>query len=111
VSIPVTTISRAGVAPPAQTDADHTAGMQIDTNDGKTIVEIVSSDAGDQTVDFQLPGTLVDGQAVIPKTVSVPAGETRYAGPFPKGFYNQPGGQLYIDPSVSTTLKFRAYTT
>jgi hypothetical protein len=108
VSIPVTALSRAGVAPPAQTDADATNKNQLDSNDGLTWVEIVSTDAGSQTVGFEIPAT-VDGQSVIAKTVTVPAGATRNAGPWPVATYNQSGGPVFIDPSVSTTLKFRAY--
>ncbi len=110
VDVPVTTTNRDGVAPPAQTDADA-ANMHSLVNDGRTTIEIVSSDAADQTVDFEIPSGAVDGQPVTPKTVNVPAGETRIAGPFPRGVYNQVGGELWFNPSVSTTLKFRAYTT
>jgi hypothetical protein len=109
VSIPVTTIDRTGEAPPAQVNADSVNKNQLDANDGRTIIEIVSSDAGAQTVAFEIPGSLVDGQAVTPKAITVPAGATRYIGPFPKAIYNQTGGELFLDPSVSTTLKFRAY--
>lgn len=109
-TIPVTTITRAGVAPPSQTTANATDKHKIAANDGRTIIEIVSSDAGSQTVAFEIPTSLVDGQAVSPKTVTIPAGETRWAGPFPKAIYNQSGGELFVNPSVSTTLKFRAYS-
>lgn len=109
VSIPVTAISRAGVAPPAQTNADSVNKNQIDSNDGLTFVEIISSDAAPQTVNFEIPEA-IDGQTVNPRSVAVAAGATVLAGPFPPATYNQPGGsQLFIDPSVSTTLKFRAY--
>lgn len=108
-TIPVTTVTRSGVAPPTQTDADATNKHEM-TNNGRTIIEIVSSDAGPQTVEFEIPSGAVDGQAVTPKSVAVPAGATRITGPFPAGIYNQTGGKLYVDPSVSTSLKFRAYS-
>ena|SRR5437016_2377135 len=110
VSIPVTAPNRAGVAQPVQTDADHTNNMQLASNDGHTILEIASTDASPQTVTFEIPNLLVDGQAVAPKPVVVGAGNTVVCGPWPTNIYNQAGGELFIDVPVSTTLKFRAYT-
>lgn len=120
VSIPVTTVSRSGATPPAQVDADQANGNQLDANDGRTIIEIVSSDAGAQTVAFELPSSLVDGQAVTPKTVTVPAGATRLVGPFPKGLYNDPSavaadGTLTSDATApanndTVTIGARVYT-
>lgn len=108
VNVPVTTISRSGVAPPAQTNADSVNGHFISQNDGTIWIEIVSSDAGSQTVAFKLPGT-IDGQAIADKVVTVAAGATAIVGPFPVSSYNQSDASLWFNPSVSTTLKFRAY--
>lgn len=108
VTIPVTAITRDGVAPPAQTDADAVNLMEF-TNDGDTFLEIVSSDAGAQTVEF-LIAEEVDDLSVTPRSVSVAAGATLLVGPF-TAVYDQTGTKLvYVNPSVSTTLKFRAYT-
>jgi hypothetical protein len=106
--IPVQTISRAGVVPPAQTDSDEANGMVIVHNDGRIYVEIESTDAGSQTVGFAIPG-LVDGEPVDDKTVTVPAGEIRVAGPWPRRTYNQSDGSLNINPSIDDTLKLRAF--
>jgi hypothetical protein len=108
VEIPVQTLSRAGVAALAQTDADSALGNVIKKNDGHIYIEIVSSDAGPQTVGFAIPG-LVDGEVVDDKVVAVPAGATRYAGPWPRRTYNQADNSVNVNPSVSTTLKFRAF--
>lgn len=113
VLIPTNTIKRGtGLAQPAQTNADATNKNYL-VNDAKTFLEIVSSDAGSQTVTFEIPtptsGT--DGQAVSSLVITVAAGATVYVGPFPAIPYTQTDGNLYIDPSVSTTLKFRAYNT
>jgi hypothetical protein len=108
--IPVTLIDRNGAEPPAQIDSDEGNGMEIKGNSGKTFVEIVSTDAGSQSVGFAIAET-VDGEAATDKTVVVPAGETVYAGPFPARTYNQPGADrsIYVNPSVDSTLKLRAY--
>jgi hypothetical protein len=40
----------------------------------------------------------------------VAAGATKRMGPFSMGLFNQNQARdVYVDPSVSTTLKFRAY--
>lgn len=106
--IPVTTITRAGVAPPAQTDGDASNNMEF-TNDGNTFLEVVSSDAGAQSVTI-LVAEEVDGLAVTSRSVAVAAGASVLIGPF-TAVYNQTGTKLvYVNPSVSTTLKFRAYS-
>jgi hypothetical protein len=88
VQIPVTALTRAGVAPPAQTNADAT-NNHVMVNDGRTLLEIVSSDAGVQTVSVTLKTVTVDDVAVGPHVISVPAGATRLAGPWPTTLYNQ----------------------
>jgi hypothetical protein len=88
VQIPVTTLSRAGVAPPAQTNADAT-NNHLFVNNGSTWLEIVSSDAGSQHVDFSLVTQTVDGVTVPPKTVTIAAGATVLVGPWPANLYNQ----------------------
>ena len=89
IAIPVTALDRTGVAPPAQTNADATNKNVFVNTGSRVALEIVSSDAGSQTVDFVLEVAQVDGVTVPPKTVTVPAGATRWVGPFPAGFYNQ----------------------
>jgi len=111
VQIPVSQIVRgAGLAQPAQTNGDHTNNHYF-ANDGRTFLEVVSSDAGSQTVAFEIPtpSSGTDGQSVTSLSVTVAAGATRYVGPFPTAIYNQTDQTVFVDPSVSTTLKFRAY--
>src|SRR4051812_22189537 len=108
VSIPITEILDSGVAPPAQTNGDATNLHQLDFNDGDVVVEVISTDAGAQTVTLVTPGT-VSGLAIADQVVAVPAGATRYIGKLSPATYNQPDGTVQINPSISTTLKFRAY--
>ena len=108
VSIPITEVLDTGVAPPAQTNGDSTNNHQLDFNDGDVVVEVVSSDAGAQTVTVVTPGT-VSGRAIADQVINVPAGATRYIGKLSPATYNQPDGTVQINVSVSTTLKFRAY--
>lgn len=111
VVIPVTEILRAGVAPPAQVDADATNDHYIAENDGRVLVEIVSSDAGAQTVEVVAnPSLSADGLTVANLSIAIPAGATRLCGPFRQQTFKQDSvGMLHLNPSVSTTLKFRAY--
>ncbi len=109
--ITVTTINRDGVAPGTQHDADSVANHYIANNDGHIYLEIVSSDGSTQTVTVETP-IVQDDLQLEDLVISVPAGATRLAGPFAITTFNQEGddaNNVFIDPSVSTTLKFRAY--
>lgn len=112
VEIPVTTITRLSVNPGSQIDADSTNDHYIADNDGRTWVEIVSSAVATESVIFETPYTL-DGLSLEDHPVYVGPGATRLAGPFPISTFNQTGSgdenKLFLNPSVSTTLKFRAY--
>ena len=112
VVIPVTDFVRAGVAPPSQTNADSVNNHYIATNAGNVVIEVVSSDAGPQTVTIvSNPALSVDGLTLGNLTVNVSAGATVWCGPFNPRSYKQPSdsNRLYINASVSTNLKFRAY--
>lgn len=115
VQIPVTTLTRAGVAPPAQTDADATNDHYINAADfqnGDLVLEIVSSDAGAQTVEVVAnPALSADGLTIGNLTISIPAGATRVCKQFKYQTFRQgaDSNRMYLNPSVSTTLKFRAY--
>jgi hypothetical protein len=93
IAIPVTALSLAGVAPSAQTDADATNKHTLANPSSRTLLEVVSSDGADQTVTFELAGidpNLLDGAATPSVAHTVPAGATRWFGPFPKAKYNSP---------------------
>ena len=107
--IAVTPITRAGVAPGAQTIADAT-NKHYFVNADRVYLEVISTDAGAQSVGIVFaPSSTVDGVSLSNKSVAVPAGATRLIGPFPAVYYNQAASQVFIDPSISTTLQFRAY--
>lgn len=113
--IPVTEIVRAGTeaGAVAQITADATNDHFITANDGRVFLEVASTDGGAQTVDIvanPTPGGTFDGLTIDPLTLSIPAGETWFFGPFrPYTFQQDSSGMMHINPSVSTTLKFRAY--
>jgi hypothetical protein len=107
-AITVTTTTRTGVAQPSQQNSDLTNGMKIDAHDGKVIFELNNTDAATQTVGFAF-GQSIDGSTPADKTVSLTTGQTKIAGPFPTNYYNQADGALYVNPSVNTNIKIRAY--
>ena len=113
VEITVATVSRSGVAPGTQHNADATNDHYIANNDGRIWLEIVSTDGSDQTVTFETPVT-VDGLNLEDVVVTIPAGTTRLVGPFPTPTFNQTTpaadvNKVFVNPSVSTTLKFRGF--
>lgn len=112
--IAVTQVDRTGEAPGTATVSDSVNGHYFDNPNGKVWLEVVSTDAGSQTLGFPLVAALaanVDGVTLGDKLITIPAGATRVMGPFPPTYYNQPGGdQVFVNPSVSTTLSIKAYS-
>lgn len=112
VEIPVTSSVRSGVAQPSLTNGDATNDHYITGGaDGLTLVEIVSSDAGSQTVEVvPNPSLTADGLTVQNEVITVGAGATVVAGPWRTNTFKQDASNtLYLNPSVSNTLDFRAY--
>lgn len=100
------------VTPPSQVDGDATNDHYFTGNDGLVTIEVVSSDAGAQTVTIEYSPTYAPITDVPGQAESIPAGATRKLGPFAKNAFDQNSdGDVYFNPSVSTTLKFRVYKT
>lgn len=113
VVIPVTDVTRAGVAFPSAVTADATNDHYVTgvNNTGDWYLHIVSTDAGSQTVEIVAnPDLTNDGLTVSNLSITVAAGATRIAGPFKPRTFRQgaDSNNVYINPSVSTTLTFRA---
>ena len=114
IEVPVTTIARAGVSQATQITASTL--NHYFTNDGTIFIEIESTDAGTQTVTFPIP-KLIDGDLVITDLiVSIAASGKKLTGPFKVGIFNQFAAgvtetdPVFVNPSVPSTLKFRAYS-
>lgn len=107
IALPVTTIVRAGVTQPLQAMADLTNGHTF-VNDGRTFLEIQSTDASPRTVTFEAAFTQ-DDLPLEDLTVTIPAMGTKLFGPFSKTTFNQTGNLVNVNPSVGTTLLFRTY--
>lgn len=109
VNIPITQLSQAGVAPPAQVSSDATNDHELAYNDGRVFLEVTNTNAGAQTVTIPTPG-LVGGLNIEDISVSVPGSNgVRLIGPLPMGLVNQADGKVHIDVTIATDLKFRAY--
>lgn len=112
VQIPVTEVDRDGVAQPSLTNGNATDDHYVTGGaDGRTMLEIVSTDAGAQTVEI-VPSAAFspDGLTVGNLSIPVAAGVTVLAGPFRTSTFKQDTANvLWVNPSVSDTLDFRAY--
>jgi hypothetical protein len=80
VAVPVTAITKAGVAPPAETNGDATNHHSV-SNDSRTVLLCRNNGASTRTVSVLLSGT-VDGQAITARSISIPTSASRYIGPF-----------------------------
>ena len=95
---------------PALTNGDATNDHYFTGNEGDVVLEVVSTDAGSQTVTVKRSPTFRVGMPLTDEVITVAASETRVIGPFSKAEFDQNGsGDVYFDPSVSNTLDFRAY--
>ncbi len=96
--------------PPTQVDGDTTNGHYFRDNDGSVILEVVSSDASSRNVTIEFNPLYAPIVDVPGQVEAIPAGVTRILGPFANGAFDQNVNRdVYFTPSVSTTLKFRAY--
>lgn len=104
VNVPVTNVSRAGVADAAEVNGDSVNHHTV-SNDGRTWLEVRNADASNpHTLTVRFPG-VVDGQSVTPKTYPIAATTKRRIGPFPPADY---GAALQVDVD-SAQLKLTAY--
>lgn len=103
VSVPVTSITRTGVADATPITGDPVNNHEI-ANSGDVWIEVANTGVSSGTVSAHFPNT-VDGVTVDPKTWTVPAGENRRIGPFPTRLY---GTTLQIDVD-SVDLDLTAY--
>ncbi|MFF1709303.1 hypothetical protein [Streptomyces sp. NPDC058268] len=93
VNVPVTPITRAGVAPPTEVNGDAT-NQHVVQNNGRMILLVRNSGVTvARTVTLRIP-SVVDGQTVTPRTVSIAQSASRYIGPFPTDSY---GSSLQVD--------------
>ena len=105
VSVPVTTITRAGIAPAAEINGDATNNHVV-ANDGRTVLLVRNSNGSStaRTLTVVIQGA-IDGFAPAPRTYSIPAGASRYIGPFDTVAYGT-SMQVNVD---NAELKLSAY--
>ena len=104
VDVPVTQITRSGVAPATEVNGDATNNHSV-ANDGATWIEVRNSGSTvARTLSAHFLNT-VDGVTVDAKTWSIPTSSTRRIGPFPTRLY---GTSLLIDVD-NAELKLTAY--
>lgn len=83
------------------------------TNSGrKKVIHVKNGGAGATVVTIPTPGT-IDGLAIPDRTVSVPAGEDRFIGPFSELYENDDSGgdtgisdAVFINTDVQTSVTY-----
>lgn len=104
VTIPVTQITRTGVAPATEVNGDPTNNHTL-SNDGTVWLEVRNSGSTVARIISAQFANTVDGVTVDAKTWSIPTSATRRIGPFPVRLY---GNTLNIDVD-NAELKLTAY--
>lgn len=91
--------------------AAHADGHKF-PNKGKEKIRVLNGSGGSINVTIAT-GKTVQGLAVADKVVAVPAGETRFIGPFNSDLYNQPSGadagQVFVDFSAQASVTLAAF--
>lgn len=115
VEIPIVEVVREGVLAGAATSSDAANGHFLAANDGDVELEVWNDSGTAQSVLVHSnPSLMSDGLTVVDLVLTVPSGATagdpaKY-GPFrPNTFKQDVNGMMYLDPSVSTDLKIRAF--
>lgn len=85
VAIPVTQFTRAGVAPPAEVNGDPVNHHSL-ANSGKAGIIVRNAGASERILTIRYPAG-PDARAVSPRDIPVPAGATRWVGPFPTNIF------------------------
>lgn len=93
VDIAPVELDDAGVNPPST--AGTVDGWSF-TNHGKEFAILKNTGAGSHTVTIVTTET-VDDLAVPDRTIAIPAGETRIAGPFAPGIYNDANNKVFVN--------------
>lgn len=104
VDVPVTQITRTGVASATEVNGDATNNHSV-ANDGSVWIEVRNSGSTVARVVSARFANTIDGQTTAPKTWSIPTSSTRRIGPFPTRLY---GTTLLIDVD-NAELKLTAY--
>lgn len=73
---------------PTYTVGDAVNGHSFDNDHEDVALHVKNGGASPVVVTFATPNT-IDGMALPDKTVTVPAGEERFIGPFPRSLYSQ----------------------
>jgi hypothetical protein len=104
VNVPVTQITRTGIAPATEVNGDATNNHSV-VNDGSVWLEVRNAGTTvSRTVSARFENT-IDGQTIPAKTWSIPTEATRRIGPFPVRMY---GSSLLVDVD-NAELKLTAY--
>jgi hypothetical protein len=105
-ALTVNAITKAGLVVPAETNGDPTNGHLLPNNGVTTFLLVRNANGAStaRTLTVRLQGS-VDGQAITPRTYSIPAAASRYIGPFDTTRY---GSSVAIDVD-NAELKLSAF--
>ena len=101
----VTPLTRDGI-PVAAVPCDA-AGDEF-SNHANTFIYISNQDASSKVVSFIIQ-TIIDGQSVPPRTVTVLAGQSVLLGPYPANTYNDTSGLMSLTYDAVTSLSIQIF--
>lgn len=115
VDIPVTDLDANGTTPVSQTNSDASNDMVVDAYSSEADpvwLEVFNNNAAPKTVTLITQLDDQDGLAIPDRVITIPNAATRLI-PLKRNTHavrsGADKGKVYVDPEVSTDLKFRAY--
>lgn len=89
--------------------ADATNDHSVANGRGDVMIHVVNGGGGAINVTVPTPATAAQGLTIQDPTISVPAGQDRFIGPFDLGVFNQSDGTgVYIDLDSDTSVTIAA---
>ena len=111
--VPTADISRTGAVRATVVNADVVNNHKISNNDGRMFVEMANvSNASSVDVTFDIPKLYDDDLSIVDLIVALAPGQTKFAGPWKTGIFNQTVGStdnaVHFDVS-STGVTFSGF--
>ena len=103
VQIPITRLTRSGVAPAAMVKGNDVLGMYFANNVGNTWLEVYNYDGSDAYLGAEFATSPVDTVPTPDRLATIPAGGTITVGPFPRQWFNNDDNTVAPAPRVGVS--------
>lgn len=104
MSVEILLVTRDGVEMPGFASQNGSV-VTIEDNDGNVALEVNNPTGGPLNLVVARTALLPDGDVAGPKTISIPAGATRWCGPWPPAVFNDTANRVSLTPDAGLGLR------